>query len=148
MKTYPWKADINYRKQTKLYKIGKGEQGVLICQPYKNEMLPHWRFKTPQAARKSSQAIFKYFINYLSQNDFVGADLARKFLQMGFTRSRRYANYKGGRKYDAKDKHPLAKGTGDMNKALSAEIFYQKWRQAERNSNYQQWKKSWKKTHG
>ena len=25
--------------------------------------------------------------------------MARKFLQMGFTRARRYANYKGGKKY-------------------------------------------------
>lgn len=29
----------------------------------------------------------------------MGADNARKFLQMGMTRAARYANYKGGRKY-------------------------------------------------
>ena len=44
----------------------------------------------------------------------------RKFLQMGFTRARRYTNYKGGRKYDPEDKHPLEKGTGDPQKAESA----------------------------
>lgn len=33
--------------------------------------------------------------------DFVGMDMARKFIQMGMTRSKRYANFKGGRKYDA-----------------------------------------------
>ncbi|SFK45874.1 protein of unknown function [Halobacillus dabanensis] len=27
-------------------------------------------------------------------------DMARKFLQMGYTRSRRYANYESGKKYD------------------------------------------------
>ncbi|RZJ70668.1 MAG: DUF4385 family protein, partial [Flavobacterium sp.] len=34
---YPWKPDIDYRKQPELYWVGKGEQGVLICQPYKEE---------------------------------------------------------------------------------------------------------------
>ena len=28
-------------------------------------------------------------------------DMARKFLQMGYTRSRRYASHKGSKKYDA-----------------------------------------------
>ena len=27
-------------------------------------------------------------------------DMARKFLQMGYTRARRYANHRGGKKYD------------------------------------------------
>lgn len=31
-------------------------------------------------------------------------DMARKFLQMGYTRSRRYANHKSGRKYSTQDK--------------------------------------------
>ena len=30
----------------------------------------------------------------------MGMDMARKFIQMGMTRSKRYANYKGGRKFD------------------------------------------------
>jgi hypothetical protein len=42
------------------------------------------------------------FLEYLRRGDFVGADMARKFLQMGFTRARRYTNFRGGRKYDAK----------------------------------------------
>ena len=36
----------------------------------------------------------------MKAEDFVGADMARKFLQMGFTRARRYANHRGGKKYD------------------------------------------------
>ncbi len=36
----------------KSYRVGKGEQGVLICQPYKNEILPYWKFKTPEIAKK------------------------------------------------------------------------------------------------
>ena len=102
---YHWRPDVDYRAHPELYRVGKGEQGVLICEPYKSELVPLWRFKTPEIARASSEAIYKKFLAYLRQEDFVGADMARKFLQMGFTRARRYTNYKGGRKYDPKDKH-------------------------------------------
>ena len=30
----------------------------------------------------------------------MGMDMCRKYLQMGMTRAKRYANYSGGRKYD------------------------------------------------
>lgn len=29
---YPWKPGINYRARPKRYRVGKGEQGVLICE--------------------------------------------------------------------------------------------------------------------
>ncbi len=70
-----------------------------MAEPYKSEILPYWRFKTPDIARHSSEKIYEMFLNYLQQEDFVGADMARKFIQMGYTRSRRYANHKSGRKY-------------------------------------------------
>ena len=74
-----------------LYKIGRGQQGVLVCEPYKSEIGKHWRFKTPNVAQKSAETIYKMFIKYLLEDDFVGADMAKKYLHMGFTRSRRYA---------------------------------------------------------
>lgn len=147
-KTYKWKKDINYRENPTEYKVGKGEQGVLICEPYKSEILPYWRFKTSILAQESSEKIYQIFLKYLANKDFVGADLARKFLQMGFTRARRYANYKGGRKYDKNDYHQLERGTGEKEKALSADIFYQKWQEAEKNSTYTTMKKEWKKKYG
>jgi hypothetical protein len=69
------------------------------------------------------------------QYDFVGADMARKFLQMGYTRARRYANYKGCRKYDKDaDSFKLKeRGTGDPQKAESAAIFYELWKKAEQS---------------
>ena len=36
---------------------------------------------------------------YKEEKDFVGMDMCRKFLEMGFTRLRRYAN-RDGKKYD------------------------------------------------
>jgi len=61
------------------------EQGVLLVQPYKSELLPLWPFKNPEVARESSPRHREKFDVYLADGDLVGADLARKFLQMGFT---------------------------------------------------------------
>jgi hypothetical protein len=80
---------IDFRREPERYRIGRGEQGVLIAEPYKSELLPHWRFATPEKAQASAEKIFQMFLDYKEQEDFVGMDMARKFLQMGFTRSRR-----------------------------------------------------------
>ena len=93
--------------------------------------------------------IFSIFLDYLEQDDFVGADMARKYLQMGFTRARRYFNFKGGKKYSAeKGYQQLEKGTGDPEKAKTADIFYKKWKEAEENQKYTQLKKIWKEKYG
>ena len=94
-----WYPDINYRKNPHLYNIGRGQQGVLLCEPYKSEICAHWRFKTVPEAKVSSEKILSMFYNFLKRGDFVGADMAKKFLHMGFTRARRYANHRDGRKY-------------------------------------------------
>ncbi len=148
-KSYGWKPDIDYRAHPEKYQVGRGEQGVLIVEPYKTELVPLWRFKTPTMAKQSSQAIFQKFLDYLKADDFVGADMARKFLQMGYTRARRYANYKGGKKYDAEHDHAeLTRGTGDPTKAESAQIFFDQWRAAEANDSYREMKADWKKRFG
>lgn len=148
-KNYWYKADINYKLQPELYKVGKGEQGVLTCEPYKSEILPYWRFKTPEIAIESSQKIFTLFLDYLKKPDFIGADMARKFLQMGFTRARRYCNYKGGKKYDKDHNYEqLTRGTGDPQKAISADIFFKKWKEAEEIEDYKKLKIEWKKKYG
>lgn len=90
---------IDFRENPELYRVGKGEQGVLTAEPYKSEILPMWRFKTPEIAEKSAKEIYAKYLEYSEQNDFVGMDMARKFIQMGYTRSRRYANHKSGKKY-------------------------------------------------
>ena len=76
---YAWKKDVNYREKPHLYSIGKGQQGVLTCEPYKSEIGQHWRFKTPSIASKSSAKILKMFYDYLEEDDFVGADMAKNF---------------------------------------------------------------------
>ena len=148
---------IDFREQPELYRVGKGEQGVLKVEPYKSEILPHWRFKTPDIAEESSEKILAMFYKYLDNEDFVGADMARKFLQMGWTRSRRYANHKGGKKYkgavpDDKKGQSGAHGREELpreideEKARSAEIFYKKYVEARENERYKEMKEVHKKS--
>ena len=96
---YRWKGDIDYRKNPHLYNIGRGQQGVLTCEPYKSELHPLWRFKTPDEAEESCFRLLNKFYEYIDQNDFVGADMTKKYLHMGFTRSRRYWNHSSGKKW-------------------------------------------------
>ena len=141
---------VNFRSSPTLYRVGKGEQGVLLVEPYKSEILPHWRFKSPDIASQSSAKIYEMFLAYLQQDDFVGADMARKFLQMGYTRSRRYANHKSGRKYRQNPQKESSKEAQvearkdilpnqvDSVKGECAAIFKEKWVQAKTNEKYLQ----------
>ncbi len=135
--------NIDFRQHPELYRVGKGEQGVLLIEPYKSEILPHWRFKTPAIAKKSANKIYKMFLEYKTKNDFVGMDMARKFLQMGYTRSRRYANHKSGRKYKEGTQEMLPREE-DAVKAESAKIFYEKWKKAREDKQYLKLKKQHK----
>ena len=89
----------DFRARPELYRVGRGEQGVLLVEPYKGEILPHWRFKTPDAARASAAKIYGLYEGYKAAGDFVGMDMARKYIQMGWTRSMRYARHRTGKKY-------------------------------------------------
>ncbi len=150
---FPYDIDFkstDFRAHPQLYRVGKGEHGVLLVESYKSEILPCWRFATPEAARESSEAIWKMFQAYLDAGDFVGADMARKFLQMGYTRARRNANHKGGKKYDgavpadkkgqsgAHGRAELPRSPEDPVKAESARIFYDKWKAAREDTRYKE----------
>ena len=106
------------------YRIGRGEQGVLLVRPYTDVICRHWRFKTLKEAIVSSQKIFDMYLDYRIQKDFVGMDMCRKFLEMGFTRARRYANHKDGKKYGKDGKIlPQEKDWATSEKAKSAKRF-------------------------
>lgn len=138
MKEFDYSLDfkaIDFREHPELYQIGRGEQGVLLVEPYKSEILPYWKFKNPEIAQQSANKIYSLFLQYKAQGDFVGMDMARKFLQMGYTRSRRYANHKSGRKYAAGSKTVLPREE-DPIKAQSARIFYEQWQLAKTDPEY------------
>ncbi len=62
-----------------------------------------WSFKSAEAARQSSEAIYETFVQYGAEGDFVGMDVARKHLRMGYAWARRYARYAGGNKMELLD---------------------------------------------
>ncbi len=167
-KAFPYHLDfkeINFRRHPELYRVGVGEQGVLLVEPYKSEILPFWKFSTEETAQGSAQKIFSLFQNYLAQRDFVGADMARKFLQMGFTRARRYANHHDGKKYmkGGTDQteglpYPYSQGSADKGnpilpqlpdaltneKARAATVFKQYWFKAKDDLLYLEMKKEFR----
>jgi len=139
-KKYPYSREIDYSRSPLLYEIGRGQQGVLICEPYKSQLYPIWKFRTEDIARESAEKIFQKFKDYLAQGDFVGADMAKKYLHMGFTRSRRYANHKSGKKWSNESGEwkilPQEKDWDTNEKARSAKVFYSYWKQAREDEEY------------
>ena len=117
--------DFTDEEVRKLYRIGRGEQGVLLVRPYTNAICSHWRFKTPQEAVVSSNKIYAMYLDYKDEKDFIGMDMCRKFLEMGFTRARRYANHNSGRKYKkgTKEVLPQEEDHATSKYAQSAGIF-------------------------
>lgn len=156
---------IDFRKNPELYRIGVGEQGVLLVEPYRSEILPFWKFKNVEIATNSSQQIYNLFENYLKNNEFVGADMARKYLQMGFTRARRYANHADGNKYSQEKatteskEYPYSSGSKfkenailpqeedalTNEKAQAAAIFKEAWFRAKDNPEYLKQKADFRK---
>lgn len=48
---------------------------------------------------ESPDTLWIYFLDHYSADDFVSTDVAKRFIQMGKTRARRYANYEGFKTY-------------------------------------------------
>ena len=116
--------NLLFMPNDKRYRIGRGEQGVLLVRPYTDVICKHWRFKTLNEAKVSSQKIFDMYLDYRILKDFVGMDMCRKFLEMGFTRARRYANHKDGKKYGKDGKIlPQEKDWATSEKAKAAKRF-------------------------
>ena len=137
--------DFTVEENRKLYRIGRGEQGVLLVRPYTNDICAHWRFKTPDEAVKSSNHIFGMYLDYRDEEDFIGMDMCRKFLEMGFTRSRRYANHRTGKKYDDEGNvRPQEPDHATCDFAKSATIFKTVRDIVANNATYKEMRKQWR----
>ena len=142
---YHWKPDVNYKQNPLKYRIGRGQQGVLICQPYKNELYPLWRFKTPEEAQLSCLNIINKFYGYIKDNDFVGADMAKKYLHMGFTRSRRYWNHSSGKKWINDGEWKVLPYDRNEQRFMDSSLIFQKyWKRARTNEKYLRLKEEFK----
>ncbi len=66
--------------------------GVLAARPVLSGRVAHsvfftakWSFKSAEAARQSLEAIYEKFVEYGAEDDFVGMDIARKYLHINCT---------------------------------------------------------------
>ena len=112
---------------------------------YTNDICAHWRFVNENIARKSADKIYSMFCDYKEQQDFIGMDMARKFLEMGFTRARRYANHPSGKKY-ARDGSvsPQSPTALHCEKSRSASVFKQMRDKAAYDEKYVTMRKIWR----
>ena len=152
MKEFDYNIDYKhtmFRPNDTRYRIGRGEQGVLLVRPYTENICQHWRFKTVAIAKKSAKTIYEMYVDYKKIHDFVGMDMCRKFLEMGFTRARRYANHRDGRKYvqthDEKFRPlPQAKDWATNEKAKAARVFKKYRDLVTQDETYIEMRKSWR----
>ena len=124
------------------YHIARCEMGVMTFEPYKSFLLPMWRFRTSFIAKTSAEALYNQFLAYNDADDFVGMDMCRKFIQMGMTRAKRYANYKGGKKYTRHHEWKVPNNKSDGHKGMadkeqSSCIFKEVWERCKRHEGYQ-----------
>ena len=137
--------DFSLEENRKFYRIGRGEQGVLLVRPYTNDICTHWKFRTPEIAVESSNYIFSMYLDYRDEEDFIGMDMCRKFLEMGFTRARRYANHNSGKKYDDEGNvRPQESDHATSKYAKSAQIFKKVRDIVAKSDTYVKMRKEWR----
>ena len=57
---------LKFKPNDKRYRIGRGEQGVLLVRPYTDDICKYWKFKTPEIAFESASRILFLYHQYLS----------------------------------------------------------------------------------
>ena len=136
--------DFSHEETRKLYRIGRGEQGVLLVRPYTNDICAHWRFKTPHELGPSNK-IFAMYLDYRDGKDFI-EDMCRKFLEMDLPETRRYANHNSGRKYKKGTKEILPQEEDHMTSkyAESARIFKKVRDIVAKSDTYVKMRKNWR----
>lgn len=140
--------DHDFRADPEPYRVGRGEEGVLKVQPYKDELLPLWGYADPETAAEAAEAIYERFLRYRREDEFVGMDLARKYLQMGYTRAMRYAHYPGGQKYDSDGEKREKVHWADPEKRKAALIFDHVRDRVRNDDLYQERKREWREQRG
>ena len=60
--------NLIFKPNDKRYRIGRGEQGVLLVKPYTNDICKHWRFKTLKEAKKSLKESLNIRLYFLGKD--------------------------------------------------------------------------------
>jgi hypothetical protein len=80
---------------------------------------------------------------YRAAGEFVGMDMARKYLQMGWTRSLRYAKYPGGRKYDDEGEKREPEQWYDEKKYAISQVYREYLDRLKNDETYQRRREEW-----
>src|SRR6056297_1554053 len=139
--------DIDFRAQPEKYDVGRGEQGVFKVEPYKSELLDLWGYADRETADEAGERIYEKYREYREREEFPGMDMARKYLQMGYTRAMRYARYPGGQKYrDGKERDP--EFWADHDKREAALVYEVWWEKVENDECYRELRERHRERHG
>ena len=74
---------INYYKNPEYYIYTKYDNESHLIQPYSEIIIPIYIIDNNKESNYSCTQIFNLFNNYITNNDFIGADVCRKFIQLG-----------------------------------------------------------------
>ncbi|WP_435196848.1 DUF4385 domain-containing protein [Natronomonas sp. EA1] len=139
--------DVNFREHPERYRVERGEQGVFKVEPYKSALLPLWGYADRETADAGGEAIYRKFLAYKENGEFPGMDMARKYLQMGYTRAMRYARYPGGQKYvDGEERDPTF--WADHDKREAALVYEVWWELVESDEAYTEQREAWREERG
>ncbi|MFD1512993.1 DUF4385 family protein [Halomarina rubra] len=133
--------DVDFRDHPEQYEVGRGEEDVFKVEPYKSELLPLWGYADRATADEAGEAIYERFREYREREEFVGMDMARKYLQMGYTRAMRYARYPGGQKYEDDGTERDPEHWADHDKREAALVYEVWWDRVEADECYQELKR-------
>ncbi|MEF8773802.1 MAG: DUF4385 family protein [Halobacteriales archaeon] len=139
--------EVDVRTDPDSYEIGRGSEGAFRFQPYKDELLAHWTVAEFASARRGAERIYGRFLAYVAADDFPGADMARKYLRLGFTRAMRYAKYPGGRKYDDDGTERDPRQWHDTEKRAVAQVYRHYWALARTDERYERLREKYRQRH-
>jgi len=74
---------INYRTNPEYYIYTSNEKGMMEIEPYKSEIIEY---------QEDPSKLYGLFMKYIDENDLIGADMTRKFIQIGTIKNNLFVN--------------------------------------------------------
>lgn len=76
-------ANLNFKKEPSFYRVGTEETGIHVVEPYASLILKQFAVDTLGETKKTVIHVEHLFKTFKEENDFIGMDMARKYLQLG-----------------------------------------------------------------
>jgi hypothetical protein len=85
------------------YRIRDRGDGRMSIEPYRSHLNHMWYFHTAPLAQHSADELWNRFLDYHWHGDFIGMDMACKFVEMGMMCSQYMEDLRRGKVRDAED---------------------------------------------